>query len=183
MLRHVKLRAYSKGSSPWNLVRPGSSVRVRRGHAGRLGRGQLGLGRGQLSLGRGLFGLEIPCAECVPLRGLEPGSSVGLCSTLIGQLGHACGMVVKQPGCHGCVCYVCAGKAASSGQGPGRPGRAAYLAVGARRRPRCVGWASSSCGREVRRQPARARRSGRPGRAGYLAAGACGVQPGCASAG
>ena len=123
MLRHVKLRAYSKGSSPWNLVRPGSSVRVRRGHAGRLGRGQFGLGPGQLSLGRGLFGLEIPCAECVPLRGLEPGSCAGFCGTLIGQLGHACGMVVKQSGWPGCVCYVCAGEAASSGQGPGRPGR------------------------------------------------------------
>ena len=114
MLRHVKLRAYSKGSSPWNLVRPGSSVRVRRGNTGRLGRGQFGLGPGQLSLGRGLFGLEIPCAECVPLRGLEPSSCAGLCGTLLGQLGHACGMVVKQAGWPGCVCYVCTGEAASS---------------------------------------------------------------------
>ena len=31
----------------------GSSVRVRRGHVGWLGRGQLSLGRGQLNLGRG----------------------------------------------------------------------------------------------------------------------------------
>ena len=54
---------------------------MRRGHAGWLGRGQLSLGRGQLSLGRGLFGLEMPCAECVPLRCLELGSCAGTLCT------------------------------------------------------------------------------------------------------